>query len=243
MNKDFANSVRMPEQKIKIRLAKLFNAIVLPNGPQIIVASSGRAGSTVLHESIKSAVLASTKANKIAILRKYLELTAAQFLPRLSNQEQKYAFVIKTHDTPRVLPKNTKIIFIHADPLEAAVSAFCAQREHGDDWINRHLYHLGYDCPPKIADSDFSSDIFLYERQISYWHEHRSRSNVLILSYENLWDNEKKISDFLNLKIKLPPKMERNIKEINGMITPIYEVLKRRRMELFLNETYSNIKK
>ena len=105
-----------------------------------IIASSGRAGSTMLFDSVPGAmlplqVLKQSKRAKICITETAWDLQRRAF---------RKGIVYKSHDYPpqRSLPKYTRVIYTFSDPTEVVFSLLKQDKAMGRAWIHEHYNHI-----------------------------------------------------------------------------------------------------
>jgi len=188
----------------------LFSRILLSIPQTIVVASSGRSGSTMTADAIaQSLVTLRFKTTSGSSLNDFLFKRAQAFLPRLAHRRRYKQPILKTHDLPsRNLPSDTKYIFIVGDPLESVQSAQQMTSKFGHIWLEEHLYHLASEKKPKDLLQD---DILNFERQINSWLSAPSE-NILVLRFEEIWNRVDELSNFVGFPVTLPSKKERSPK-------------------------------
>jgi len=178
----------------------------------VIVASSGRSGSTLLCDAIAQSLVRERFGHKVPkFISHRLRSSAIAFKPRLSLTESGDFPVLKTHDLPPTrLPG--KCIFIFGNPGDAVRSASRLVSAAGEIWLQEHLYNL---CSHGDLSELFQKDILNYEEQITAWTNVKV-DNILIVCYEDLWDRVDEITTFIGMKLTLPKKRER---ASSGMIS------------------------
>lgn len=189
---------------LKIIISKFLKKFFPSKLPPILIASMGRSGSTVLHDSICEAYSRSRfpflpyKLGMKIIRDQAWDLKTNTFIS---------GWVYKTHGLADELPikNNLKVIFIFGSASDAALSVLACHEKYGQAWINRHFEHLR--ANGTFDDLD-SKDVLRFEEQIDGWVE-KNGTERLIIHYESLWENEKNISKFIGLPIKLPKRKER----------------------------------
>ena len=172
------------------------------NQPRIVIASTGRVGSTILTHTIMTAYINDKFSNWPQLLRSAFGRIAISFCVSLDDLPHYLPFpIIKTHDLYRV-DKNSgsgiKYIFVYGDPFESAVSVYCQGLKLGEEWVTRHICHLKGDGGAKDL---FMNDVLNYEHQIKSWFYN---SPALILRYPDFWQQQSEISQFLGLSVRLP---------------------------------------
>jgi hypothetical protein len=198
--------------KIKLPLVHIFARLVYPDAVRIVVASNGRAGSTMLAYAISSSIIT----NKFGLQsNSMLNIFISKFIrevkPRISTINHYSAFVCKTHDLfdkPHFI--KCKYIFVHGEPLESALSVEKMVLKEGSSWFKEHQYHLK---ASGSYDELFDKDVLNYEGQIKSWMSKKYNNDVLCIDYEELWDKVDAISKFLGFKVELPKKHNRISKE------------------------------
>lgn len=183
----------------------------LPNRQErrIVVASTGRAGSTLLYNSILRAYgrarwgFEGGSREEEIYAKRY-----RGFVSRINSHTLSSSpVVIKTHDLcPDVVPAEALFIFLHGDPLEAAISVRSVVDVKGVEWFYKHQHHLhgegGY-------SSLFQRDVLNFRGQIKSWLS-RTEQNVFCVSYETLWEQVENLEEFLGFDIQLPARRERS---------------------------------
>jgi len=187
--------------------------------PRVVVASTGRSGSTMLFDAIAASMgrgcLGGLYDKKI--INTTVDKVLKGFVLRLNSLSNSPCMVCKTHDIAPgqedVLP-GVKYIFIYGDPLDSALSVKSMVAKNGESWFYQHLYHLRGEG---ALEDLFEKDVLNYEGQIKSWLAMRSGS-VLCIDYDDLWDERDKLSDFLGFEVILPEKRERVEKVLPDVI-------------------------
>lgn len=149
---------------------------------KIVLPSMGRCGSTALFYAIRASV----------------PPHAGRFVPRLSETEIEDGEIIKTHDiAPEVIPENWKVIYTHGD-IEAIRRSI---RKQPDEWRAAHFENLGLE----YVDETSIDELDLTPNMDS-WKQH---GNVLFIHYDELFESEDIISQFLGVEITLPKRKQR----------------------------------
>jgi hypothetical protein len=224
-------------QFLKRTARELLRRLVFRRPPPIIIASTSRSGSTLLHDAVLAAASVQWRRAPFRRLRsgvftRLLSLTAW----RLDCVRLRPGGVYKTHDLPRprALQSGVRIVFLFGEPLVAAISTATQARQLGWAWIDQHIWHL---CGEGRADELLTRDALNYERQIEAWGA-LPREQVLVVHYEDLWKRNDEISAFLGLPVQLPEQRPRSADEprpplgqINGelydRLTRLGEALRR----------------
>jgi hypothetical protein len=170
--------------------------------PRIVVASSGRAGSTMVHDAVANGlVTARFPAAPHSTIATKVRRWSSGFVPRLGQLASGHCVVAKTHDLFRFCAEcDCKYIFVYGDPLESALSVRLVVEEHGAEWFNRHQAHLG--GSGSYADL-FRKDVLNYRNQLESWLT-QNRSDVLCIDYEDIWRERTRLSEFLQFNVALP---------------------------------------
>lgn len=197
----------------RLRLAgnRLFARLLFGKTPEkIIVASNGRSGSTMLCESIAEG-LARQRFGPGLVSRfsEFLCEVAIEFAPRLQMISPFSAPIIKTHDRPDNSSEiYGKVIFVFGDPLESALSTWLRIKRDGYIWFHEHLYHLRADAR---CGRLLESDLLGFKEQCRLWNA-SPRNSVLLVPFDELWDRQSEISQFLGFRIELPNRKTRRPK-------------------------------
>jgi len=203
MNAIFNKNIK---KSIKILITYIFS----PLKNAIIVNSYGRSGSTMLRDSI----VESLAKEKNKIVNYALLKSIPQPAWDLDEVKIRTGFVYKTHDYP---PKknfncNVRVIYVFADPVDVILSLLRLYKKKGEAWMREHYEHL------KAPYTDFNNIIYedqlRLEKHFEAWIK-EDRMPVAFVRYEELWNHQKEVSDFLGISIQLPPYKERNSKKFN----------------------------
>lgn len=191
---------------INLLLQKCIKRYLVGQSQRIVVASTGRAGSTLLVEAISDAYVKKNFTSYPQELQSYLSKCASEFLVNISDVTEATAPIIKTHDTynPEML-KNCKCVFIYGDPLESALSCKRVEEHLGQEFTEMHIKHLkGFGSPNDILERD----VLNYEGQLRSW---QFAKNTLQIDYRTLWERQDALSDFLDMPVPLPAKKNRHV--------------------------------
>lgn len=197
---------------IKTFILFCLRTVLFRNETRVVVASTGRAGSTMLFSAIAKGYVQhrfGIKGN--GCLYKFLLRLTVDYLDRLSNISSNSAVILKTHALWRDWREfRVKYIFIHGDPLESALSVERMVNKLGEDWFIGHLDHLESEGSlPEL----YKRDVLNYRDQIQSWSEAPADS-VLCLAYERLWDSVDAISRHVGFDVSLPLRIEREEKQL-----------------------------
>lgn len=207
--------------------------ILLSKKAKIVIASTGRAGSTMLFHAVSRAYVNHLfKLPKSKLIRQKAGAAISGFCERFSCIENFGGGVIKTHALwqPNTI-KNIKFIFVHGDPLESAISVAKMAEKEGYWWFNKHLHHL--ESPGGLLDEVYSKDVLNYETHIRSWSK-TGDDRVLCIAYEDLWLKSTEISKHVGFEVDLPEYSERASKLNNIQYNKeLFEYLKKYRNDLF----------
>lgn len=184
----------------------LIRSLLYSQSVPIVVASSGRSGSTMLTISITQSLI--EQRFKVAPLwvKRWLVPRSNVFISRLSASRLQSFPVIKTHDLRDNAGIQAKYIFVYGDPLESALSAHDMGKKIGVTWTDEHIYNLhGHGTPFEILDRD----VLNYEGQLKSW---GSAEDVFIVHFEDLWNKTAELSAFVGFPVQLPQKRDRTVK-------------------------------
>lgn len=181
---------------------RIMQYFILDQSERIVVASTGRAGSTLLVEAISAAYVKKKFIRLPQVLRRYLAKCVSEFVVNICDVTEKHAPILKTHDlyNPEIF-KTFKCVFIYGDPLESALSC----KRLGQEFTKMHIKHLkGAGHPSDI----FQKDVLNYKKQLRSW---QFAKNTLHIDYRKLWECQDELSDFLDLPISLPKQQKRSV--------------------------------
>lgn len=176
----------------------------------IVVAGTGRSGSTLLFTAISEGLVYKRFKIKPGTLagRALLQFSRA-YTNRLSSVSASHIPAHKTHDM--LSSKNTqgaRFVFVYGDPLEAAKSVQTMVTKHSKIWLDEHQFHL------KASGSFeelYERDILNYEGQMLSWLA-ISNENVFGIRYEDIWDRKDELQEFLGFRVTLPKRIPRKSK-------------------------------
>ncbi len=197
------------------RLARRIRRHMRRNHPAVVVASMGRAGSTLVFEALSAA----------SDMR-----PDPSFLPELAGARFEPGAVYKTHDYPDALEgvANLRVVFVFGSASEAARSVFFQERALGREWIRKHLAHLKAERP---FEALFDEDILRIGDQLDAW-TGCPHTPVLSLRFDALWDNVDILRRFTGLRVRLPARRPRRPKplppELEARCAATYGPLDRR---------------
>lgn len=176
----------------------------------VIVNSYGRSGSTMLMESVLDAAVGRRTAFMRHVCRRSILDTAWD----LNAMRIERGLIFKTHDYPpqNSLGAHARVVYIFSDPVDVVLSLLRLHDELGEEWMQMHYEHLRaqYGEFGKIIDEDQLG----LERHLDSWLNEK-RFPVAFVRYNDLWQRQNELSDFLGVAIQLPPYKERKAKKQN----------------------------
>lgn len=174
----------------------------------IVIASTGRSGSTMLFGAITESFSASRFIRQRNPLKNLLRRISSGYLDRISDIRPGLPPILKTHDVYHDRFEGSgRFIFIYGDPLESAMSVEETGRTRGAEWIEEHIYHLGGHGSPREI---YQKDVLNFRNQILSW---GSAKSALCIHYDDLWSFSQEISEFLGFPVELPKRRERTAKQ------------------------------
>lgn len=200
-------------EQLRGKALLLYNLVARKRNMPIVVASTGRNGSTLLYKSIVSA-MASNKIERLLFAQSMWNLK--------KSKNYRPNGVYKTHDLP-TLVNGVRYVFIYGDPIESSVSVFRRTLIDGNSWLKLHCENLGY-SGKKDLSVIFQKDILNYKEQMHQWCSIKN-PNVLCLDINQLWADKKLLEVFLQVQLTLPTKRQRSENQEVG-ITPTLALLK-----------------
>ncbi len=165
-----------------------------------IIASSGRAGSTMLNDAAAAAMLGWPWLANFSKPRVWSTETAWN----MDATNYRRGVVYKTHDYPPSarLPPFTRVIYTFADPVDVVFSVITQGRKHGRVWLEDHCCHMR--APISEIDNIQTVDALRLERHFKAWMQPQAFP-VMLVKYNAIWDHLDDISDFLGMTLELPP--------------------------------------
>lgn len=194
----------------------------------IVIASTGRTGSTMLTKAIAGSLINSRYWYLPKKFRKVLSRLSISFVDRFSCIHEECAPVVKTHDIFRgnVNP-DLRLIFVFGDPVDSAKSVVRVSEQKGVEWIAQHIYHLSGEGDPGDI---FQKDVLNYSGQIDAWSK---AAGAFIVHYDDLWDEREALSRFLGFNLVLPVRKNRSVREVSANFNEeLFEDLKDREKQL-----------
>ena len=165
----------------------------------VVVASSGRSGSTMLCHALMSS----------SFSEKYKMRSSPRlvFYPAF-DVGRGYQFrsggVYKTHLLGNHIPIDVKTIFIYDAPRVTYESYRQCLAKYGLQWGDRHLVNLESCYSVDHWGSDV--DLLNYEAQLNSW---MARSNGILVRFSDLWQQSDLISDYIGVRLTLPRRESR----------------------------------
>lgn len=164
----------------------------------IVVASFGRAGSTLVYDAVVDAMARARFGTARGPAQRIVRDVAFDCPPDVFRRGTVY----KTHDYPNILTgTGVRAIFLFGSATDAALSVHEQRSLRGEDWVRQHFEHLRR---PYRVDRLLDEDVLGFRDQCVAWMG-CGAVPVLCMRYENLWDNADKLSEFCGLDVVLPP--------------------------------------
>jgi hypothetical protein len=175
----------------------------------VVVASMGRSGSTLIHNAISEGLARvrfghSSRLTNRLVADYAWDINATHFRPGV---------VYKTHALAEELPSwpEVKVVFLFGSAVDAAVSVLNTHKIKGDAWITSHFQHLRAEGE---IDDLIDRDVLRFADQLEGWTS-LSTHPVIALKYDELWENEAALSEFLGYQVTLPERKARSKKTID----------------------------
>jgi hypothetical protein len=187
-----------------------FCTLAFTGHPKIVVASTGRAGSTMLHAAIADSLIKHRFPNTHnSEFGRKLRKWSCGFVQSLDEVPNSHYVVAKTHDAYRPLPNiDCKYVFIYGDPLEAALSVQLVVEKYGQAWFDQHQANLG---GVGSYSNLYKMDVLNYQSQLESWLTSHA-SNLICIDYEDVFAEQESLSEFLDFNVFLPPRLPRTQK-------------------------------
>ena len=175
----------------------------------IVVASFGRAGSTLVFEAVSRAMTRARFGTAVDPLFRLFRSDAFGEVPGGLRRGVTY----KTHAYPEMLAgqEDVRTIFLFGSAVDAALSVHDQKALRGEAWVRLHFAHLQR---PYRYDDLLREDVLGFRDQCIAWMGH-DRSPVLCLRYEAIWDHADTLAAFTGLKIALPERRPRAEKAVS----------------------------
>ena len=196
---------------IKKTAKKIISNCFFNNQIKIVIASSGRSGSTMLFDSTaKSLVKHRHPLLHKSLISNRITNSIKVFVKKLQQVHLKHELIFKTHDLfDKSYSNFAKYIFVFGDPLQSAQSVEIMAKKYGAKWFSQHLENLS---SSGNLNELYSKDILNYERQVESWMTAETNS-VFCVHYEDIWNKVDLLSKFVGFEIELPEKLPRKNKD------------------------------
>lgn len=166
----------------------------------VIVASTGRSGSTMLCHSIMN----SSFKEKTGLKSPRFVFFPAFSPDKALRMKYRVGGVYKTHLLPEYIPNHVKKIFIFDSPIITYTSFNLCIERYGKKWGIQHLKNL--QSPYEIKDINKDVDFLNYEAQLLSWLEYKE---ALCINFRDLWRYQEKMSAYLEMPLLFPSQIER----------------------------------
>lgn len=202
---------------VKKYIKKKLLSLVFQKNHKIVIASTGRAASTMLVDAVaESLVQHKFHLRSNNSLARIVKNRLMGYVDRIITLPDESCVICKTHDTYDCPPTTEfKYVFVYGDPLDSAKSVEKIVEREGKQWFELHQYHLK--ASGNYSDL-FQVDVLNYQGQIKSWMSFKHR-NVICIDYDDLWKKNDLLTDFLGFEVKLPERKlrlpKREIKDIN----------------------------
>ena len=171
--------------------------------PPIVVASFGRAGSTMVHDSLCRAMAMARFWRPQGLGHRIV----SDYAWDLRDTRLHNGVVYKTHALAHELPVSSRarVIFLFGLASDTVISVLSCRQRYGREWIQAHFEHMR--ASGTLADLP-ERDVLRLEEQLDGWLS-ETRHPVLALRYETLWDHIGVLSDFVGFPVTLPRRRPR----------------------------------
>ncbi len=188
-------------------VARLLRTLLLRSGPTLVIASSGRAGSSMLFESVVERVLVERARSPVRTalrwdrLHSWVSRRLGVFEPLPGLADLRSYPVIKTHAAPDQVPDvvDVRVIYTLAPAEHVLGSLGRRLAEAGSAWLDIHAHHLGSDEAPYRFATDPDR---LLQSLDSAWASDRRAMSV---GLGTLWTDRAAIAEWLGLTDLLLP--------------------------------------
>lgn len=167
-----------------------------------IIASTGRAGSTML---FNSTINSFRKKFRIPNFGRVFDNVYGTFV-ECPNLSKKFQPIYKTHCLPQEIDFNqVRTLFVYSCPIENVKSVYLRTGKDGIDWFHEHQKNLR-----GVGDFTdlFGDDVLNYKTQIRHWLSIK-HENCRVINFRDLWGKQIELSKFLDLNLELPRKRPR----------------------------------
>jgi hypothetical protein len=192
---------------IKKMIKKLFVSVAFVGCPKIVIASTGRAGSTMLFQAIADSLVQTRfGVSPESSIGKLIKRMCMGYVDRIKSLPSETCVVCKTHDTYENPAKMcAKYIFVYGDPLDSAMSVEQVVEKKGQEWFVLHQFHLKANGEYRDL---YNKDVLNYQGQLETWLA-TTDANVLCIEYDELWSKNELLSKFIGFDIILPVRRPR----------------------------------
>ncbi len=204
--------VQLGLKKRMMRLAKEVVNHLPTRADAIVITSFGRAGSTLVFDAVTEALARARFGTDASFAQRITRDPA--FADDLGHLHP--GVVYKSHRYPNVLEGRERVraVFLFGSTMDAALSVHAQKSLRGEGWVKQHFEHLQR---PYRYDALLSEDVLGFREQCIAWMGYQ-KAPVLCMRYEGLWDNQDKLSKFCGLDISLPPRRERDKKQVDATL-------------------------
>lgn len=185
----------------------------------LVVASFGRAGSTLVYDALAEGMARHRFGRESDTALRIVKDGAFD----LGAQTLRPGVVYKTHDYPEILAgrSNLRAVFLFGSAVDAALSVHAQKEARSEAWVREHFEHLRR---PYRYDELLKEDVLGFRDQCVAWMGFEEIP-VLCLRYEGLWDNAETISEFCGLDVRLPERRARAPKQVDPeLLATVQEV-------------------
>ena len=179
---------------------------------KIIITSTGRSGSTMLFNAIAEGLIRKKIGSVSTLLfGGMFKSFSSSYLEKMSDINSLDFVVYKNHEPyiKKYNNINSQIyLFVYGDPLDSALSVSSVVNKKGVSWFYKHQKNLG---GTGSYDNMYKKDVLNYEEIMNSWLKAKE-SNILCIEYDDLWENEVAISNFIGFDVKLPDRLNRSNK-------------------------------
>lgn len=197
---------------------KLLRTIILrflinQNNKKIIVAGTGRMGTSLLCNAIGESLRKKNFFINLAFNLKLTKNYPIDFIKNFEDIRNSKTNLIKTHDLINSsnlnIINNSLFIFVYGNPLHSLYSVNKILMDGKIDWVKDHLSNLKTN---KIEIKRLGLyDSLNYENQIKCYLRFINHENFFFINYNDLWKKKKSIEEFISLKLNYPSFKKRKI--------------------------------
>ncbi len=191
--------------RLKTFVKRRMQSITASDLNPVIVASMGRAGSTLIYDALNKGMGMARFGEETYRNGRFVRDVAWT----LSKARFRNGVVYKTHDFPHDLTaaQNVRVVFTFGIPSDAARSVLGCNTKYGRAWIEEHFEHLRANG---TFDQICDRDVLRFGDQLDSWTALKSIP-VLGLKYESLWQSgaQQALSRFVGFPVTLPERKNR----------------------------------